>query len=106
MVAAPTDRNGNRRVVVVPVTHTAPTEPGTAIALPPAVKASLGLDAAPSWVCLDELNVFAWPGYDLRPIPDTGRYDYGVLPEGLFQQVRGGIVALHQAALTRQVLRD
>jgi len=107
MVAAPRDRNGNVRVVVVPVTHAAPADPATAVALPPTVKASLGLDAAePSRICLDELNVFAWPGYDFRPIPGTERYSYGVLPEGLFKQVRDGIVALRRAERTRQVLRD
>jgi len=103
VVATPRDRNGNVRVVVVPITH---ADPAAAIALPPAVKASLGMDAEPSWICLDELNVFAWPGYDLRPIPGTGQYSYGVLPEGLFNQVRDGIVALRRAERTRQVLRD
>jgi len=105
VVATLRDGNGNVRVVV-PVTHAAPADPATAIALPPAVKASLGLDAEPSWICLDELNVFAWPGYDLRPIPGTERYAYGALPEGLFNQVRDGIVALRRAERTRQVLRD
>ena len=106
VVATPRDRNGNVRIVVVPITHAAPADPAAAIALEPAVKASLGLDAERSWICLGELNVFVWPGYDLRPIPDTGRYDYGVLPEGLFDQVRDGIVALRRAERTYQVLRD
>lgn len=55
--------------------------------------------------------MFAWPGYDLRPVPGTERYAYGALPEGLFNQVRDGqvrdgIVALRRAERTRQVLRD
>ncbi len=106
VVAAPPDRNGNIRVVVVPLSHLLPADPATAITLPPSVKAVLGLDDAPSWICLDELNVFAWPGYDLRPVPGTGRYDYGILPENLFQQVRSGILALRQANRTRQLVRD
>ncbi len=75
VLALPRDEQGGggSRVVVVPVTHTAPAEPDSAIELPSAVKANLGLDTQQSWICLDELNVFAWPGYDLRPVPETGR---------------------------------
>lgn len=106
VVAVPADTDGTTRVVVVPVTHAMPTDPRAAVALPSVVKAVLGLDDEPSWICLDELNVFAWPGYDLRPVPRTGRYEYGVLPEELFRQVRDGIVALSRARRVRQVTRD
>ena len=106
VIALPAGTDGGTRVVVVPVTHAIPADPRAAIALPSVVKASLGLDDKPSWVCLDELNVFAWPGYDLRPVPETGRYDYGVLPEALFRQVRDGIMALHRARRVRQMARD
>ena len=106
VVAVPADTDGGTRVVVVPVTHAMPTDPHAAIALPSTVKASLGLDDAPSWICLDELNVFAWPGYDLRPVRETGRYEYGVLPEALFRQVRDGIMALSRARRVRQMARD
>jgi hypothetical protein len=77
--------NGSTLIRVVPVTHSAPGNATSAVALPQAVKQHLGLDAAPSWVILDELNEFTWPGYDLRPIP--GRLDacaYGFLPPRLF----------------------
>ena len=70
------------------------------------MKAALGRDDALSWICLDELNVFAWPGYDIRPIPGGERYDYGVLPQALFNQVRDGIMALRQADRMQQVTRD
>ena len=106
VVAVPADTDGGTRVVVVPVTHTMPTDSQAAIALPSVVKANLGLDDEPSWICLDELNVFAWPGHDLRPVPRTGRYDYGVLPEALFRQVRDGIVTLSRSRRVRQTARD
>jgi hypothetical protein len=102
----PRDRHGDTRVVVVPVTHTAPRDPTVSIALPAAVRAALGLDDAPSWVRLDELNVFSWPGYDLRAIPGTDRIDYGPLPKRLFEQIRAGIVALDRARRVRQATRD
>ena len=72
-------------VTVVPVTHLAPADPSLAIELPPAIKQHLGLDPERSWVMLHEGNRFAWPGYDLRPVPHAkDRYDYGFLPPRLF----------------------
>jgi hypothetical protein len=92
VVAASRDSNGDTRVLVVPITHTAPHDAATAIALPQTVKESLGLDADPAWVCLDELNVFSWPGYDLRTVPGTDRIDYGSLPQALFERIRTGVL--------------
>lgn len=66
----------------------------------------LGLDADPAWVRLDEVNVFAWPGYDLRPIAGTNRIDYGPLPKPLFERIRHGVVALNRARRVTQVTRD
>jgi hypothetical protein len=106
VVAVPRDEFGDTRVVVVPVTHVAPKDPAAAIELPAAVKAALGLDAETSFVCLDELNLFSWPGYDLRPIAGTDRIDYGALPEPLFERIRRGVLALNRARKTRQVTRD
>jgi hypothetical protein len=106
VVAVPRDEHGDMRVAVVPITHTAPQDPGTSIALPVAVKTALGLDPEPSWVCLDELNVFSWPGYDLRSISGTNRIDYGPLPQPLFEQIRRGVVALNRARRAKRVDRD
>lgn len=99
-------KTGETRVAVVPVTHTAPPEPDASIELPHSVKLALGLDEARSWVRLDELSVFSWPGYDLRLVPGTDRIDYGSLPQPLFEQVRRGVVALNQSRRTRRVGRD
>ncbi|HEY1933752.1 MAG TPA: hypothetical protein VGG99_17200 [Acetobacteraceae bacterium] len=106
VVAVPQVAHGNTQVVVVPVTHTAPDNPDTSLALPPSVRAALGLGSAPSWVRLDELNVFAWPGYDLRNIPGTDDVVYGPLPKPLFERIRAGTIALHRARRVRQVNRD
>ena len=62
-----------------------PEDPASAIALPAAVKTALGLDREASWICVDELNSFAWPGYDLRPVPGTNEISYGALPRPLFE---------------------
>lgn len=76
------------RVTVAPITHSPPHDSGIAIEIPTRVKRHLGLDSERSWVILDELNVFRWPGYDLRPIADKGgRYDYGLLPPKFFESI-------------------
>jgi hypothetical protein len=60
------DPEGGTRVLVLPITHSAPELPEYAIELPPRVKAHLRLDADRSWVVLSESNEFVWPGPDLR----------------------------------------
>lgn len=91
-------------VTVLPVTHSPPPHPSAAVAIPPAVKAHLGLDDAPSWVVISEGNRFVWPGYDLRPRRD-GAYTYGFLPPRLFDRVRDAFVTFH-GATRRTVVRD
>lgn len=80
-------------VTVAPITHSPPS-PGTpCLEIPLRVKQHLGLDDDRSWVILDEVNQFVWPGYDLRPIPGKqGEMAYGFLPPRLFDQIRSGIL--------------
>jgi hypothetical protein len=82
-------------VTVAPITHTPPRLPFEAVELPPTTKRRLGLDDRGSWVVTTELNRFPWPGPDLRPLPGftDHRYAYGVLPPGLFRQVKEAIAA-------------
>ena len=87
-----TDVDGTQSVRVLPVTHTPPSEPETAVELPPDVKSRLGLDEERSWVVLTESNRFAWPGPDTRPIDRPGGY-YGPLPISLFNEVKRKFVA-------------
>jgi hypothetical protein len=44
-----------------------------------------------------EGNEFDWPGYDLRKIGRSDRYDYGFLPPRFFNQVIGAFAAWHRA---------
>jgi PemK-like, MazF-like toxin of type II toxin-antitoxin system len=82
---------GDTMVTVAPITHTPPRMPGEAVEIPAATKTRLGLDAGRSWIVVTEINRFRWPGADLRPVPGKRCYEYGVLPPGLFRQVREGI---------------
>jgi mRNA-degrading endonuclease toxin of MazEF toxin-antitoxin module len=81
------------QVTVAPITHSPPS-PGTpCLEIPLRVKQHLGLDDDRSWVILDEVNQFVWPGYDLRPVPGKpGEMTYGFLPPRLFDQIRSGIL--------------
>ena len=77
-------------LLVAPVTHTPPREtPG--VAIPQSVKRHLGLDDAPSWVVLTELNRFVWPGPDIRPVKGGETPLYGAITAKLFEQVKQGI---------------
>jgi len=108
IVLALEDRSGDVVVTVAPITHRAPDDPALAVRLSPKVKRRLGLDAEPSWIIADEVNRFIWPGPDLRPVspehPD--RFDYGFLPEDVFDQLKRKIVAVYRTRRLRLVPRS
>jgi|SRR6185437_857787 len=107
VVAVRRDPGGEIQTIVAPITHRPPEDPTASIEIPAATCRHLGLDSDRHWLRLDELNRFIWPGYDLRPISGRhGRYDYGVLPPGLFRQLRDGILARQKARAGRVVPRD
>lgn len=104
LIIAVTETEGGRaEVVVAPITHVAPARPTASVEIPPRVKHHLGLDDERSWVITTDLNVFLWPGVDIRPIPNApaGTYDYGFLPPRLFEQIRQRIVAAAAVATRR-----
>lgn len=107
IVLAAVGEDGQKRVLVVPVTHGAPADTGAAIELPPAIKRHLGLDAGRSWVILSESNLFDWPGPDLRRIGerDSDSVAYGLLPPRFFAELRSRFVSLELATKSRRVLR-
>jgi hypothetical protein len=98
--------DGATIVTVLPITHTAPTDPASAVEIPLSVKRHLHLDDDRSWVIVAEGNEFLWPGYDLRKRPRSGRYDYGLLPPRFFNQVLDAFVAYHRSGTRRIASRD
>ena len=94
-------------VTVSPITHRQPSAGTAALEIPAAVKRHLGLDSEKSWIVLDEINQFAWPGFDLRPIRGRGgRIDYGFLPPKLFARLVAGIRDVWRKSKGRSVRRD
>lgn len=98
------DADGTKRVLALPITHTPPADPATAIEIPAAVKRRLGLDDERSWIVITEANEFTWPGPDLRRVPndDASTVAYGFLPPALFERVRLSFIA---AVTNRRVRR-
>ncbi|HET6158609.1 MAG TPA: hypothetical protein VFE34_09715 [Dongiaceae bacterium] len=93
--------------IVAPITHQPPEDSAASIEIPAATCKSLGLDGGRHWLRLDELNRFAWPGFDLRPIPGSrDRYEYGMLPPRLFQQLREGILTRQKERAGRIISRN
>jgi hypothetical protein len=101
------EADGHKQVAVVPITHSPPHDPNVAVEIPPRVKEHLGLDAERSWVILDEVNVFTWPGFDLRPIKrGETRVDYGLLPPRFFDQLIAKFTELRAHGKVAAASRD
>jgi hypothetical protein len=78
-----------RFVVILPITHKAPTGDTVGIEIPPKVWQALSFDEAPSWVIVSEHNVDEWPNAGLAPIPGRpGVFSYGFVPPRLFARIK------------------
>ena len=94
-------------MTVAAITHTPPAQDAEAVELPLRVKQALKLDDERSWVVLDEVNQFTWPGYDIRPVPGTrDRFSYGFIPPKLYDTIIGRILELAAARRVAQIPRD
>lgn len=79
-------------ILVAPVTHAVPDNAAEALEIPANVRKQLGLDRDRSWIILNELNRFVWPGPDIRPAPGSNSPFYDSLPDWLFERVRKGVL--------------
>jgi hypothetical protein len=108
IVLTVTSRDGKAFVTVAPITHAPPRDPARAVEIPPDTQRRLGLDGERWWIVTDEVNRFAWPGPDLRPVsrerPAT--FAYGLLPRALYNAVRQKAAEHVRARILRIVGRD
>jgi len=88
--------DGATLVTVLPITHSAPADPASAVEIPLPVTRHLALDDDRSWIVVAEGNEFFWPGYDLRKRPNSDRYDYGFLPPRFFNRVLRAFATWHR----------
>lgn len=94
-------------VTVAPITHREPEDAATGVEIPLRVKQHLGLDAERSWVVVQEVNTFTWPGYDLRPVaPGRTQVDHGFLPPRLFDIIRTTMLELIVQRRREKTSRD
>jgi hypothetical protein len=105
VVVARIERQVGTLILVAPVTQTSPENAGEAIEIPPNVKKQLGLDRERSWIMLNELNRFIWPGPDIRPVLGGAPF-YDALPDLLFERVRRGVIELNTAGKLRVTKRS
>ena len=77
------------------ISHSPPRKADRALPVPPKLKRHLGLDSEPSWIYTDQINVFGWPGPDLRPADQLSTLPaardactIGALPRDWFEQVK------------------
>lgn len=108
VVARRIESNATIGVMVAPITHSAPIENPTALEIPLDVKRRLGLDDARSWIITHEMNIFIWPGPDLRAVPTGGQgelFAYGSLPKKLAEEMVRRVMENVKAGLVKSVQR-
>lgn len=84
-------------VLYLPITHSAPHNPGEALEIPPDARYAAGLDGYRQWVHVGEGNLDNW-AYDVSMIPGRqGRYHYGFMPPRFFAQIQTRFANLYAA---------
>jgi len=108
VVIAIAGRDDHPRVLVLPITHSAPQPPDEGIELPQTTKTRLGLDGERSWIIVSEGNDFTWPGPDLRfrPGREPESAAYGFLPPVVFRAVRDRFLARYHERKAGLVTRS
>lgn len=96
----------------VGISHKPPQEQERALAVPRKLKRWLGLDEEPMWVYTDRVNIFVWPGPDLRPGEWLSRLPtardscvIGPLPADWFDTVVAHVAASYALRKVRTVRR-
>ncbi len=67
IILAKQDAGPTSIAYAVGISHKPPLAHERALEVPRKLKRWLGLDEEPAWVYTDQVNIFAWPGPDLRP---------------------------------------
>lgn len=99
VVMADSTAGGQSIAYLLGISHSPPHAGERALQLPPQLKKRLGLDPEPAWIYLDQINVFVWPGPDLRPGSHISKRpgaadtcDIGALPDDWFAMLQREVV--------------
>lgn len=91
------------RVGVVPITTSKPSQDIPVLELPAVIGKRLGLGDKPSWVVVNEANVFKWPGEDIRPAT-RDRWEYGQLTPNFTKDI--AVAVQEQRQRMKTISRD
>lgn len=112
LILAARDELGATIVYALGISHMTPPEGRRALEVPPKLRRHLGLDARAQWIYTDEINVFVWPGPDLRPAQWISRKPIventcvlGALPQDWFEQVKSHFLESYKLDRVRPVKR-
>lgn len=107
IILATEQKGADTKVTIAPITHKKPTNQEFSVEIPLKVKEHLGLDMDNSWVIINEVNQFTWPGFDLRPIhTKNGQQYYGFIPPKLFGNIKNKLLNLTAKQRLLVTLRD
>lgn len=95
-------------VYVSPMTHTAPYHPERSIKLGEDTSRRLRMDCNSTYLMVDEVNKFTWPGDGLRRVFNRGAasYSFGNLPEAVLLEARSKLKAFNASKALSFVPRD
>jgi hypothetical protein len=94
------------------ISHSPPRPDERALPVPLQLKLRLGLDRQPAWIYLDQINIFVWPGPDLRPGSHVSNRpgasdtcDIGPLPGDWFAMLKREVVEAYRQRRLRLIKR-
>lgn len=113
LILSKKDEFGHTIVYALGVSHMRPPEGRRALEVPPKLCRWIGLDDRRQWIYTDELNVFVWPGVDLRPAHWISRRHVvedscvlGPLPDDWFERVKQHLLESHAMRVVRVTKRS
>lgn len=99
---------GGMIAYAVGISHKPPTAEERAVEVPLRLARHLGLDLEACWVYTDQLNVFSWPGPDLRLASRlstrpaaVGTCVIGQLPSDWFETVKADVLECRELGLLK-----
>jgi PemK-like, MazF-like toxin of type II toxin-antitoxin system len=108
VILATQQRPHGLEILVAPLTTRPPRSGTAAVEMPQRVRNHLGLGDSRSWIVVDELNRFTWPGPDIRPVRAAGDHSpfIGKIPGRLYEQVRAELAAVATAGRLKVTKRS
>jgi hypothetical protein len=99
--------DGRDEAVVFPITSSPPPDAAAGVEIPAATRDRLGLQDGPCWVIVTEVNIFVWPGPDLRrPENANDGFVYGSLPHALMLRIKQSFAAWRARGRVRAIRRS